>query len=110
MMSQAEAARRAVEGNVEAVMGAAAGDDDDDDLDQDEEFFGQQFQMPYSDAHPFVYFYETFAGTLGFPRDGCVGVARTVVSICVYHRCRFSCRAECHACSTHHVCAGRTGC
>ena len=49
-----------MEGNVEATFDPTAAADDD--FDQDEEFFGREFQLPYSDAHPFVYFYDTFVG------------------------------------------------
>jgi hypothetical protein len=34
---------------------------------QDEEYFGKEFQLPYTDAHPFVYFFDTFAGTCARP-------------------------------------------
>lgn len=64
LKAKAERARRATEGNMEGFISAGAGDggDDDDGFDEDEEYFGKEFQLPYTDAHPFVYFFDTFAG------------------------------------------------
>lgn len=77
---QLEAKRRQEDGDKEGVFGAAGegeADDDDGDVDDLDEsvLFGKQFQLPYTDVHPFVYFYDTFVGA--FRRRSC-----TVRAVC----------------------------